>query len=143
MSPEGITAIVTGVLALVGSITALTTSKINAQNSATKDELADLRRRVDDLKTDLLEERDSNDKLRAQITAAEDSVVTAAKEKRELKLQLDEVKADRDKQVRHLQSTIDKYEARIKELECKVRELEILLLGKQNGSDCAGLEKPS
>ena len=142
MSPEGITAIVTGVLALVGSITALTTSKINAQNSATKDELADLRRRVDDLKTDLLEERDSNDKLRAQITAAEDSVVTAAKEKRELKLQLDEVKADRDKQVRHLQSTIDKYEARIKELECKVRELEILLLGKQNGSDCAGLEKP-
>ena len=142
MTPEVITAIVTGVLALVGSITALTTSKINAQNSATKDELADLRRRVDDLKTDLLEERDSNDKLRAQITAAEDSVVTAAKEKRELKLQLDEVKADRDKQVRHLQSTIDKYEARIKELECKVRELEILLLGKQNGSDCAGLEKP-
>lgn len=125
MSPEVITAILTGALALAVAI-------INAQNSATKTELEDLRRRVDELKNDLSEERDSNDKLREQIRSAEDSVVTAASEKRELKLQLDEVKADRDK-----------LQKRVKELECKVKELEILLLGKQNGGGCSGLEKPS
>ena len=53
MSPEAITAIVTGLVALVGSITALITSKISAGNSATKVELEDLRRRVDDLKNEL------------------------------------------------------------------------------------------
>jgi chromosome segregation ATPase len=130
MSAEVITAIVTGVLALAVGI-------INAQNSATKEELVDLRKRVDELKADLNAERDSNNRLREQITAAEDAVVAAASEKRSLKLELEEVRAElksRDKQVKLQQDTINKQDSRIKELECKVNELEILLFGKQNGS---------
>ena len=42
MAPEAITAIVTGLVALIGSIAALITSKVNAENSATKVELEDL-----------------------------------------------------------------------------------------------------
>ena len=139
MSAEVITAIATGVLALAVGI-------INAQSSATKGELADLRKRVDELKADLNAERDSNDRLREQITAAEDAVVASVSEKLSLKLELEEVRAElksRDKQVKLQQDTINKQDSRIKELECKVKELEILLLGKQNRSDCAGLEKPS
>ena len=139
MSAEVITAIVTGVLALAIGI-------INAQSSATKGELADLRKRVDELKADLNAERDSNDRLREQITAAEDAVVANVSEKLSLKLELEEVRAElksRDKQVKLQQDTINKQDSRIKELECKVKELQVLLLGKQNGSDCAQLEKPS
>ena len=139
MSAEVITAIVTGVLALAVGI-------INAQSSATKGELADLRKRVDELKADLNAERDSNDRLREQITAAEDAVVANVSEKRSLKLELEEVRAElksRDKQVKLQQTTINKQDSRIKELECKVKELLVLLLGKQNGRDCAQLEKPS
>ena len=130
MSPEVITAILTGALALAVAI-------INAQNSATKTELEDLRRRVDDLKADLTADRDSNDRLREQITAAEDAVVASASEKRSLKLELEEVRAElksRDKQVKLQQDTIKKQEARIKELESRVTEMETLMLGKQNGS---------
>jgi len=87
MSPEAI-------IAIIGSIAALITSMVNAGNSATKVELEDLRRRIDDLKQELEEERNSNDKLRAQIAAAEDAVVTAAAEKRELRLQLDTMKEE-------------------------------------------------
>ena len=139
MSAEVITAIVTGVLALAIGI-------INAQSSATKGELADLRKRVDELKADLNAERDSNDRLREQITAAEDAVVANVSEKLSLKLELEEVRAElksRDKQVKLQQTTINKQDYRIKELECKVKELQVLLQGKQNGSDCAQLEKPS
>ena len=130
MSLEIITAIVTGALALAVGI-------INAQSSATKGELADLRKRVDDLKADLNEERNSNDRLREQFTAAEDAVVANVSEKLSLKLELEEVRAElksRDKQVKLQQDTIKKQEARIKELESRVTEMETLMLGKQNGS---------
>ena len=133
MSPEAITAIVTGALALIGSIAALITSKVNAEHSATKIELDELRRRIDDLKQELEEERNSNDKLRAQIAAAEDAVVTAAAEKRELRLQLDTMKEEiysRDKQIKEYQGIIKEYSERIKELENRVSEMEALLKSK-------------
>ena len=128
MSPEAITAIVTGLVALIGSIAALITSKINAGNSATKVELEDLRRRVDELKNELQTERDSNDKLRVQITAAEDAVVTAAAEKRELRLQLDTMKEEiysRDKQIKQDQNTMKDQDAKIKEQDAKIKEQDI------------------
>ena len=124
MAPEAITAIVTGLVALIGSIAALITSKINAGNSATKVELEDLRRRVDELKNELQAERDSNDKLRVQITAAEDAVVTAAAEKRDLRLQLDTMKEEiysRDKQIKQDQNTMKDQAAKIKEQDIKIK----------------------
>ncbi|MEN6622179.1 MAG: hypothetical protein ABFD50_11585 [Smithella sp.] len=138
MSPEAITAIVTGALALIGSIAALVTARVSAGNSATKIELEDLRRRVDELKNELETERSSNDKLRAQITAAEDSVVTAAAEKRDLRLQLDTMKEEiysRDKQIKQQQSTIKQQELKIKELESRVSEMEALFKKYKINSD--------
>jgi len=132
MSPEAI-------VALIGSIAALITSKINAGNSATKVELEDLRRRVDELKNELQTERDSNDKLRVQITAAEDAVVTAAAEKRELRLQIEKMKEEissRDRQIKQQDATIKKQDARIKELETRVSEMEALMRGgKTNAAE--------
>jgi len=127
MSPEAITAIVTGAIALIGSIAALITSKVSAENSATKVELEDLRRRVDELRQELQVERDSNDKLRAQITTAEDAVVTAAAEKRDLRLQLDTMKEEifsRDKQIKQYQSAMKEQDAKIKEQDAKIKSLE-------------------
>lgn len=46
------------------------------------------------MKQELEEERNSNDKLRAQITVAEDAVVTAVAEKRELRPKLDTMKEE-------------------------------------------------
>lgn len=123
MTPEAI-------IAIIGSIAALITSMVNAGNSATKVELEDLRRRVDELKNELQTERDSNDKLRVQITAAEDAVVTAAAEKRDLRLQLEKMKeeiASRDRQIKQQDATIKKQDARIKELESRVTEMEALV----------------
>jgi len=117
MTPEAITAIVTGLIALVGSIAALVTSKVSAGNSATKIEMEDLRRRVDELREELEIERESNNKLRAQITAAEDSVVSAAAEKRELRLQIDTMKEEiysRDKQIKQYQNTMKEQDAKIR-----------------------------
>jgi len=128
MSPEAITAIVTGAIALIGSIAALITSKVSAENSATKVELEDLHRRVDELRQELQVERDSNDKLRAQITAAEDAVVTAAAEKRELRLRLDTMKDEiysRDKQIKQDQNTMKDQDAKIKEQDAKIKEQDI------------------
>jgi len=128
MSPE----IVTSILALFGGLAALITARISAANSATKVELEDLRRRVDELKEELQIERDSNDKLRTQITAAEDAVVTAAAEKRDLKIQIDGMKEEisaRDRMIKQQDATIKKQDARIKELETRVNELETLMRG--------------
>ena len=122
--------IVTSILALLGGLAALITAKISAGNSATKEELEDLRRRVDELKEELQIERDSNDKLRTQITAAEDAVVTAAAEKRDLKIQIETMKveiASRDRQIKQQDATIKKQDARIKELESRVTEMEALV----------------
>ena len=133
MSPE----IVTSILALFGGLAALITARISAANSATKVELEDLRRRVDELKEELQIERDSNDKLRTQITAAEDAVVIAAAEKRELKIQMDGMKEElssRDRQIKQQQETIKKQETRIKELESRVSEMEALMRGKANAT---------
>ena len=135
MAPEAITAIVTGLVALIGSIAALTTSKINAGNSATKVELEDLRRRVDELKNELQAERDSNDKLRVQITAAEDAVVTAAAEKRDLRLQLDTMKEEiysRDKQIKQDQNTMKDQAAKIKEQDIKIKEQDAKIKALEN-----------
>lgn len=128
MSPE----VVTSILALFGGLAALITARISAANSATKEELEDLRRRVDKLNEELQTERDSNDKLRAQINAAEDSVVAAAAEKTELKIQIETMKceiASRDRQIKQQDATIKKQEARIKELETRVSEMEALMRG--------------
>lgn len=117
--------IVTSILALLGGLAALVTAKISANNSATKAELEDLRRRVDELKEELQVERDSNDKLRAQITAAEDAVVTAAAEKRELKIQIETMKeeiASRDRQIKQQDATIKKLESRVSEMEAFIRQ---------------------
>lgn len=133
MSPE----IVTSILALFGGLAALITAKVSANNSATKAELEDLRRRVDELKEELQVERESNDKLRTQITAAEDAVVTAAAEKRDLRIQIDSMKEEisaRDRQIKQQQETIKKQEARIKELESRVSEMEALMRGKANAT---------
>jgi len=135
MAPEAITAIVTGLVALIGSIAALITSKINAGNSATKVELEDLRRRVDELKNELQTERDSNDKLRAQITAAEDAVVAAAAEKRDLRLQLDTMKEEiysRDKQIKQDQNTMKDQDAKIKEQDIKIKEQDAKIKALEN-----------
>ena len=135
MAPEAITAIVTGLVALIGSIAALITSKINAGNSATKVELEDLRRRVDELKNELQTERDSNDKLRAQIKAAEDSVVAAAAEKRDLRLQLDTMKEEiysRDKQIKQDQNTMKDQDAKIKEQDIKIKEQDAKIKALEN-----------
>lgn len=135
MAPEAITAIVTGLVALIGSIAALITSKINAGNSATKVELEDLRRRVDELKNELQTERDSNDKLRVQITAAEDAVVTAAAEKRDLRLQLDTMKEEiysRDKQIKQDQNTMKDQAAKIKEQDIKIKEQDAKIKALEN-----------
>ncbi len=135
MAPEAITAIVTGLVALIGSIAALITSKINAGNSATKVELEDLRRRVDELKNELQTERDSNDKLRVQITAAEDAVVTAAAEKRDLRLQLDTMKEEiysRDKQIKQDQNTMKDQDAKIKEQDIKIKEQDAKIKALEN-----------
>ena len=135
MAPEAITAIVTGLVALIGSIAALITSKINAGNSATKVELEDLRRRVDELKNELQAERDSNDKLRVQITAAEDAVVTAAAEKRDLRLQLDTMKEEiysRDKQIKQDQNTMKDQAAKIKEQDIKIKEQDAKIKALEN-----------
>jgi len=135
MAPEAITAIVTGLVALIGSIAALITSKINAGNSATKVELEDLRRRVDELKNELQTERDSNDKLRVQITAAEDAVVAAAAEKRELRLQLDTMKEEiysRDKQIKQDQNTMKDQDAKIKEQDIKIKEQDAKIKALEN-----------
>ena len=124
--------IVTSILALLGGLAALITAKISASNSATKTELEDLRGRVDKLNEELQTERDSNDKLRAQITAAEDSVVTAAAEKTDLKIQIETMKceiASRDRQIKQQDATIKKQETRIKELESRVSEMEALMRG--------------
>ena len=135
MAPEAITAIVTGLVALIGSIAALITSKINAGNSATKVELEDLRRRVDELKNELQTERDSNDKLRVQITAAEDAVVAAAAEKRDLRLQLDTMKEEiysRDKQIKQDQNTMKYQDAKIKEQDIKIKEQDAKIKALEN-----------
>jgi len=135
MTPEAITAIVTGLVALIGSIAALITSKINAGNSATKVELEDLRRRVDELKNELQTERDSNDKLRVQITAAEDAVVAAAAEKRDLRLQLDTMKEEiysRDKQIKQDQNTMKDQAAKIKEQDIKIKEQDAKIKALEN-----------
>ena len=135
MAPEAITAIVTGLVALIGSIAALITSKINAGNSATKVELEDLRRRVDELKNELQTERDSNDKLRVQITAAEDAVVAAAAEKRDLRLQLDTMKEEiysRDKQIKQDQNTMKDQAAKIKEQDIKIKEQDAKIKALEN-----------
>jgi len=135
MAPEAITAIVTGLVALIGSIAALITSKINAGNSATKVELEDLRRRVDELKNELQTERDSNDKLRVQITAAEDAVVAAAAEKRDLRLQLDTMKEEiysRDKQIKQDQNTMKDQDAKIKEQDIKIKEQDAKIKALEN-----------
>ena len=135
MSPEAITAIVTGAIALIGSIAALITSKVNAENSATKVELEDLRRRVDELKNELQTERDSNDKLRVQITAAEDAVVAAAAEKRDLRLQLDTMKEEiysRDKQIKQDQNTMKDQDAKIKEQDIKIKEQDAKIKALEN-----------
>ena len=135
MAPEAITAIVTGLVALIGSIAALITSKINAGNSATKVELEDLRRRVDELKNELQAERDSNDKLRVQITAAEDAVVAAAAEKRDLRLQLDTMKEEiysRDKQIKQDQNTMKDQAAKIKEQDIKIKEQDAKIKALEN-----------
>lgn len=135
MAPEAITAIVPGLVALIGSIAALITSKINAGNSATKVELEDLRRRVDELKNELQTERDSNDKLRVQITAAEDAVVTAAAEKRDLRLQLDTMKEEiysRDKQIKQDQNTMKDQDAKIKEQDIKIKEQDAKIKALEN-----------
>lgn len=129
--------IVTSILALFGGLAALITARISAANSATKVELEDLRRRVDELKEELQIERDSNDKLRTQITAAEDAVVIAAAEKRDLKIQIDGMKEEisaRDRMIKQQDATIKKQETRIKELETRVNELETLI--RQNKSEC-------
>lgn len=126
MSPE----IVTSILALFGGLAALITAKVSANNSATKAELEDLRRRVDQLKEELQTERESNDKLRTQINAAEDSVVTAAAEKTDLKIQIETMKceiASRDRQIKQQDATIKKQETRIKELESRVSEMETVI----------------
>ena len=135
MAPEAITAIVTGLVALIGSIAALITSKVNAENSATKVELEDLRRRVDELKNELQTERDSNDKLRVQITAAEDAVVAAAAEKRDLRLQLDTMKEEiysRDKQIKQDQNTMKDQDAKIKEQDIKIKEQDAKIKALEN-----------
>ena len=135
MTPEAITAIVTGLVALIGSIAALITSKVNAGNSATKVELEDLRRRVDELKNELQTERDSNDKLRVQITAAEDAVVTAAAEKRDLRLQLDTMREEiysRDKQIKQDQNTMKDQDAKIKEQDIKIKEQDAKIKALEN-----------
>ena len=135
MAPEAITAIVTGLVALIGSIAALITSKINAGNSATKVELEDLRRRFDELKNELQAERDSNDKLRVQITAAEDAVVAAAAEKRDLRLQLDTMKEEiysRDKQIKQDQNTMKDQDAKIKEQDIKIKEQDAKIKALEN-----------
>ena len=135
MAPEAITAIVTGLVALIGSIAALITSKINAGNSATKVELEDLRRRVDELKNELQTERDSNDKLRVQITAAEDAVVTAAAEKRELRLQIDSMKDEiysRDKQIKQYQNTMKEQDVKIKDQDVKIKEQDAKIKALEN-----------
>ena len=124
--------IVTSILALLGGLAALITARISANNSATKVELEDLRRRVDELKQELQTERNSNDQLRVQINAAEDSVVAAAAEKTELKIQIETMKeeiASRDRQIKQQDATIKKQDARIKELETRVNEMEALLRG--------------
>ena len=129
--------IVTSILALLGGLAALITARISANNSATKVELEDLRRRVDKLNEELQTERNSNDQLRAQINAAEDSVVAAAAEKTELKIQIETMKeeiASRDRQIKQQDATIKKQDARIKELETRVNELETLI--RQNKSEC-------
>jgi len=132
MSPEAI-------IAIIGSIAALITSMVNAGNSATKVELEDLRRRVDELRQELQVERDSNDKLRAQIKAAEDSVVAATAEKTELKIQIETMKEEissRDRQIKQQDATIKKQDARIKELETRVSEMEALMRGgKTNAAE--------
>ena len=82
------------------------------------------------MKQELEEERNSNDKLRAQIAAAEDAVVTAAAEKRELRLQIEKMKEEifsRDKQIRKQQATIKEQDEKIKSLESRVSEMEALL----------------
>ena len=135
MAPEAITAIVTGLVALIGSIAALITSMVNAGNSATKVELEDLRRRVDELKNELQTERDSNDKLRVQITAAEDAVVAAAAEKRDLRLQLDTMKEEiysRDKQIKQDQNTMKDQDAKIKEQDIKIKEQDAKIKALEN-----------
>ena len=135
MTPEAITAIVTGLVTLIGSIAALITSKVNAGNSATKVELEDLRRRVDELKNELQTERDSNDKLRVQITAAEDAVVTAAAEKRDLRLQLDTMREEiysRDKQIKQDQNTMKDQDAKIKEQDIKIKEQDAKIKALEN-----------
>ena len=134
MSPEAI-------VALIGSIAALITSKINAGNSATKVELEDLRRRVDELKNELQTERDSNDKLRAQIKAAEDSVVTAAAEKRELRLQIEKMKEEyyfMQKQIKQYQNAMKEKDEKIKSLEFRVSEMEALFKKYKINSDGGG-----
>ena len=130
MSPEAITAIVTGAIALIGSIAALITSKVSAENSATKVELEDPRRRVDELRQELQVERDSNGKLRTQITAAEDAVVTAAAEKRELRLQIEKMKEEyysMQKQIKQYQNAMKEKDDKIESLEFRVSEMEELL----------------
>lgn len=124
--------IVTSLLALLGGIAALITAKVSASNSATKEELEDLRRRVDKLNEELQTERNSNDQLRSQITAAEDAVATAAAEKTDLKIQIETMKceiASRDRQIKQQDATIKKQDARIKELESRVSEMEALMRG--------------
>ena len=135
MSPEAITAIVTGLITLVGSIAALVTSKVSAGNSATKIEMEDLRRRVDELREELEIERESNNKLRAQITAAEDAVVTAAAEKRELRLQIDSMKDEiysRDKQIKQYQNTMKEQDVKIKDQDVKIKEQDAKIKALEN-----------
>jgi len=130
MDPEMIKVITTSLLAFVGSITALITTVISSKNGASKEEVEDLRKRVDELKAELQAERESNAELRMLITAANDSLVEAAAEKRDLRMQLDEMKTEiikRDKQIKELQETIEKQAARNRELEARVTELEARL----------------
>lgn len=87
------------------------------------------------MKQELEEERNSNDKLRAQITAAEDAVVTAAAEKRELRLQLDTMKEEiysRDKQIKQDQNTMKDQDAKIKEQDIKIKEQDAKIKALEN-----------
>ena len=87
------------------------------------------------MKNELQTERDSNDKLRVQITAAEDAVVAAAAEKRDLRLQLDTMKEEiysRDKQIKQDQNTMKDQDAKIKEQDIKIKEQDAKIKALEN-----------
>lgn len=126
MTPELFASIVAGVVAIIGSIAALITAVITGRNSATKQEMEDLRRRVDELRNELRDERDANNKLRNKVIAAEDALVNAAAEKRELRKQMEALKGEveaRDKQIESQQATIIRQDKKIKDQGNKIIDL--------------------